>query len=111
MTIPIMPNIPACTGRRLRQVRVRFVPVGAVLDVSLRGRNNWLSLSHIDHTHGDSAMNWGFIARFDDWFQSLLRSTWNWFNSLDYQEWFLLLGIVAVLGFLCMRGFGSRSKM
>ncbi len=56
-------------------------------------------------------MIWGFITRFDDWFQSLFRSIWNWLNSLDYQEWFLLLGIVAVLGFLCMRGFGSRSKM
>ncbi|MCH7751680.1 MAG: hypothetical protein IH898_05940 [Planctomycetes bacterium] len=56
-------------------------------------------------------MNWGFITRIDDWFQSLLRSIWNWLNSLDYQEWFLLLGIVAALGFLCMRGFGSRSNM
>ena len=111
MTIPIMPNIPACTGRRLRQVRVCFVPVGAVHDVSLRGRNNWLSLSHIDHTHGDTVMNWGFITKISDWFQSLLHETWNWLNRLNYQEWFLLLGIVAVLGFLCMRGFGSRSKM
>ncbi len=111
MTIPIMTNIPACTGRRLRQVRVCFVPVGAVHEVSLRGRNNWLSLSHIDHTHGDSIMNWGFITKISDWFQSLLHETWNWLNRLNYQEWFLLLGIVAVLGFLCMRGFGSRSKM
>ena len=109
MTIPVMPNIPACTGRWPGWVRIRFVLVGAVLDVSLRGRNNQLFLSHIDYTRGDSAMNWGFITRFDDWIQSLLRSIWNWLDQLNYQEWFLLLGIVAVLGFCCMRGFGSRS--
>jgi uncharacterized membrane protein len=56
-------------------------------------------------------MSWGFTTKLVDWFQSLLHETWNWLNRLNYQEWFLLLGIVAVLGFLCMRGFGSRSKM
>ena len=44
-------------------------------------------------------------------FQGMLNETWNWFNSLHYQEWFLLLGIVASVGFLCMRGFSSRGRI
>ncbi|MCA9239587.1 MAG: hypothetical protein KDA37_05285 [Planctomycetales bacterium] len=35
--------------------------------------------------------------------------TWAWFNSLSRDEWFIVLGVVTLLGFLCMRGFGSRS--
>ncbi len=56
-------------------------------------------------------MDWSFITKFGDWFQTALHNTWNWFNQLGYQEWFLLLGIVATLGFLCMRGHGSRGNL
>ncbi len=45
-----------------------------------------------------------------NWIRGILHMTWIWFNQLNYQEWFLLLGCAACLGFLCMRGFGSRSK-
>ena len=34
----------------------------------------------------------------------------NWFASLDRQEWLVVLAIGMVLGFLCMRGYGSRSN-
>jgi hypothetical protein len=34
----------------------------------------------------------------------------DWFNSLDRQEWLAVLMIGMVLGFLCMRGYGSRSN-
>jgi len=44
------------------------------------------------------------------WIQGLLHVIWTWANQLNFQEWFLVLGIAAGLGFLCMRGFGSRSK-
>jgi len=36
------------------------------------------------------------------------QSVWDWLFLLNQEEWMLLLAIVAVCGFLCMRGFGSR---
>ena len=56
-------------------------------------------------------MNWSFSTRFGQWFSTSINDTWNWLNSLSYQEWFLLLGIVAASGFLCMRGYGSRGRL
>jgi hypothetical protein len=38
------------------------------------------------------------------------HNTMDWFNSLDRQEWLAVLMIGMVLGFLCMRGYGSRSN-
>ena len=45
-----------------------------------------------------------------DWIQLVLIQSWQWFNSLSYQEWFVVLGITAMAGFICMRGFGSRGR-
>jgi len=45
-----------------------------------------------------------------DWIQANLHAIWAWCNQLTYQEWFLVMGLAAGFGFLCMRGFGSRSK-
>lgn len=36
--------------------------------------------------------------------------TWNWFNTLTRDEWMIVLVLVTALGFLCMRGYGSRSS-
>jgi hypothetical protein len=44
------------------------------------------------------------------WFQSSVHDSWRWVCTLNYQEWFLLLGIAAAAGFLCMRGMGSRQN-
>ena len=55
-------------------------------------------------------MDLRFVAVAQDWASGVLNSTWNWFNSLHYQEWFLLLGMVAGLGFLCMRGFAHHGR-
>lgn len=33
-----------------------------------------------------------------------------WFDSLDKQEWLLVLIVAVVVGFLALQGFGSRSK-
>jgi len=46
-----------------------------------------------------------------DWFKTATNETWNWFLMLNYQEWFVVLGIVALFGALCMRGFGSRDRV
>lgn len=46
-----------------------------------------------------------------DWFQTVLHETWNWFNVLSLQDWFILLGVVAGFGFLCMRGYGTRDRV
>jgi hypothetical protein len=43
------------------------------------------------------------------WIGAGLNDSWRWIVGLNYQEWFLLLGITSAAGFLCMRGFGSRS--
>ena len=51
------------------------------------------------------------ITRANNWMDGALADTWNWFNGLHYQEWFLLLGIISTLGFLCMRGYGSRGRI
>lgn len=52
----------------------------------------------------------GFVSAVGDWFLNIKHEMWLWFASLDPQEWFVLLGLTALFGFLCMRGFGSRSK-
>ncbi len=56
-------------------------------------------------------MNLRFVSAIGDWIKGSVYETWGWFNQLNYQEWFLLLGIVAALGFLCMRGYGSRGNL
>ncbi|MFO0899570.1 MAG: hypothetical protein U0836_19250 [Pirellulales bacterium] len=33
-----------------------------------------------------------------------------WVTSLDKQESLLMLVVVTIVGFFCMRGFGSRSN-
>ena len=52
-----------------------------------------------------------FIEPIEDVLQSVFRETWNWFNSLNQEEWIALLAVVAALGFLCMRGFSNRSNI
>lgn len=42
------------------------------------------------------------------WFGSATGETWNWFNSLSREEWVVVLGVGAALGFLCMRGLTTR---
>ena len=44
------------------------------------------------------------------YFKGLLIDTWRWFAMLDHQEWIVVLALVSCCGFLCMRGFGSRSN-
>ena len=44
------------------------------------------------------------------WFRHGVHDAWSWVCALTPQEWFLLLGITAAAGFLCMRGLGSRSN-
>jgi hypothetical protein len=44
------------------------------------------------------------------WIRTGLHDGWQWVQSLNYQEWFLLLGLVSAAGLLCMRGYGSRKE-
>lgn len=37
------------------------------------------------------------------------RTASRWMNGLDKQEWLMVLVGVVVIGFFCLRGFGSRS--
>ena len=38
------------------------------------------------------------------------REVMGWFDRLDMQEWFMVLTVGMIVGFLCMRGYGSRSN-
>ena len=51
-----------------------------------------------------------FFVTLGIWVRAALIQSWHWFNALSYQEWFVVLGFTALVGFLCMRGFGSRSN-
>ena len=50
------------------------------------------------------------IQRFFDSSREYRGDVWDWFNRLTREEWVVVLAVVAALGFLCMLGFGSRSK-
>lgn len=51
-----------------------------------------------------------FYNTINDWFAGVTSSTWQWFATLSREEWVIVLGVGAACGFLCMRGFGSRSN-
>lgn len=55
-----------------------------------------------------------FITRASDsasnFCKGVVSDTWHWFTMLNREEWIVVLAIGASCGFLCMRGFGSRSK-
>ncbi len=53
----------------------------------------------------------GISSAISGWFKTVLHETWTWFAMLDHQEWFVVLGMVAAFGFLCMRGFGSIDRV
>jgi hypothetical protein len=50
------------------------------------------------------------FRRFFDHTFALRGDVWNWFSRLTREEWVVVLAVVSVLGFLCMLGYGSRSK-
>jgi hypothetical protein len=50
------------------------------------------------------------VDSINSWINAGLSDARSWVFSLNYQEWFVLLGITAAAGLLCMRGFGSRSE-
>lgn len=45
------------------------------------------------------------------WIHTTIQQTWSWFSTLSQQEWMVVLGIVTVFGFLCMRGFTHRGTL
>ncbi|HEY4234771.1 MAG TPA: hypothetical protein VGM76_15155 [Lacipirellulaceae bacterium] len=52
----------------------------------------------------------GIVERFCTQSANVSGDVWQWFNSLTREEWVVVLGVTSVLGFLCMLGYGSRSK-
>jgi hypothetical protein len=51
-----------------------------------------------------------FFDRISDQISTYAGDLWGWFNVLTREEWLVVLALVSVLGFLCMLGYGSRSK-
>jgi hypothetical protein len=47
---------------------------------------------------------------FGEWLRTGVHDAWAWVQRLDLQGWLLLLAAATAAGFLCMRGFGSRSQ-
>ncbi|QDU88268.1 hypothetical protein Pla175_16420 [Pirellulimonas nuda] len=45
----------------------------------------------------------------DRW-NNCLGDAWRWFNTLNTEEWLLVLAAVCAVGFLFMRGSGSRAN-
>jgi len=43
------------------------------------------------------------------WFHNGVHDAWQWVAALSLQEWLLFLAVASAAGFLCMRGYGSRS--
>ena len=39
-----------------------------------------------------------------------LRDAWRFIDHMTPQHWFYVLVVAIVLGFVCLRGFGSRSN-
>jgi hypothetical protein len=40
----------------------------------------------------------------------LKRETMEFIIGMDRNEWFVAFGILVLIGFFCMRGFGSRTS-
>jgi hypothetical protein len=43
-------------------------------------------------------------------YQQFCREILRWAMSLNRQEWLILLVAVTIIGFFCMRGYGSRNN-
>ncbi len=52
-----------------------------------------------------------YIYEAQAWLTNLQMETWKWFSALTQQEWMVVLGIVAGLGFLCMKNFKTRGTL
>jgi hypothetical protein len=50
------------------------------------------------------------FQRFVDALAETRGGIWDWFMRLNREEWVVVLAVVCVMGFLCMLGYGSRSK-
>jgi hypothetical protein len=43
-------------------------------------------------------------------YQQFCRTIMSWTLTLDRKEWLIILVVVTVIGFFCMRGYGSRNN-
>lgn len=91
------------TGRSVRAL------LGRVLDLSFRREE--IRIFNVRQAFRKKGSIMGILTAIGDWIHAVVSETWNWFSGLHYQEWFVVLGIVAGLGFLCMRGFSTRDRV
>ncbi len=40
-----------------------------------------------------------------------VHQIWRWFSSLSQEEWMIVLGTASLLGFLVVRGLGTRHRV
>lgn len=51
-----------------------------------------------------------YLDLLSQWVQSAMYDGWAWVNRLSLEEWFVLLGLTAAVGFLAMRGFSNKDR-
>ncbi|MEM6799223.1 MAG: hypothetical protein AAF589_06885 [Planctomycetota bacterium] len=51
-----------------------------------------------------------FFKYISDQWTTVMGTSWRWFSALNREEWMVVLAVCCALGFLCMRGYGSRSN-
>ena len=49
-----------------------------------------------------------FFYRITVWLGNIYQGVWSWVLDLDRQEALVFLLAAGALGFMCLRGFGSR---
>ena len=52
-----------------------------------------------------------YIYQAKVWLLGIKGETWQWFSTLSQHEWMVVLGIIATLGFLCMKNFTHRGTL
>lgn len=57
---------------------------------------------------GDAPLH--YLDLLSQWVQSAMYDGWAWVNRLSLEEWFILLGLTACVGFLAMRGFSNKDR-
>lgn len=51
-----------------------------------------------------------YYDSFIEWMHDGYSVGWQWVDHLDRDGWLLLLATTTVMGFFCLRGYGSRNN-
>lgn len=60
--------------------------------------------------HGEESIVSTVFEYLGEQWAAAISASWNWFALLNREEWVVVLAVCCAAGFLCMRGYGSRSN-